>query len=422
MKNSLQTFTAMLMMVVFIGGCNKDTVKAPSKTITRGEQSNSVGSVTVSPASDIVFSAVTITGSNFSTTAANNVVKFNGVLAVVNSATANQIVVTVPLGATTGKVTVIANGATSTSSNNFQVLQMVKVDSTNIANTFAQKGYGASLSTGDKNGNLYGLGMLNNGENRYFVFKYSNGVASRLYTTPPSNGFYTLKSLVIDAQGNVYVAKNFIIYGRGIATVDSAEILKITPGGQVSVLAGGNPGINDSNSGNAITAIAVNCMVTDGQGNLYASVYNSDQSYGLKKITPDGVVTPVSGFNVGDASVMITDRLGDLFYETSAQSSTSPTNSVFNLEKRGPNGAISTIFSQNNPFTIVTDAFNNVFASVDYSTAQAEVENVYVIQANAVNVLPSPNGPAYPFSVMADINGNFLTVYPWGLITVWKFE
>jgi N-acetylneuraminic acid mutarotase len=64
---------------------------------------------------------VTITGTNFSTTPANNVVKFNGTAATVTSSTATQIKANVPTGATTGKISVTVNTITVESANTFTV-------------------------------------------------------------------------------------------------------------------------------------------------------------------------------------------------------------------------------------------------------------------------------------------------------------
>jgi hypothetical protein len=74
------------------------------------------------PASGLVGDSVTITGTNFSTTPANNTVKFNGTTAVATSSTSTQIVVPVPAGATTGTITVTVNGNTATSSGSFTVV------------------------------------------------------------------------------------------------------------------------------------------------------------------------------------------------------------------------------------------------------------------------------------------------------------
>jgi hypothetical protein len=72
-----------------------------------------------SPESGVEGTTVTITGKNFSTTASENDVKFNGTAATASASTATSITVTVPAGATTGKITVTVNGSTATSAQDF---------------------------------------------------------------------------------------------------------------------------------------------------------------------------------------------------------------------------------------------------------------------------------------------------------------
>ena len=64
---------------------------------------------------------VTITGTNFSTTPANNGVSFNGTPATVTASTAISITTTVPAGATTGGISVTVNSLTATSATDFVV-------------------------------------------------------------------------------------------------------------------------------------------------------------------------------------------------------------------------------------------------------------------------------------------------------------
>ncbi len=71
------------------------------------------------PSSGSTSSPVTITGINFSATPANNLVKFNGTTAVVTASTTTSITTTVPVGATSGPITVTVSGSTATSSTNF---------------------------------------------------------------------------------------------------------------------------------------------------------------------------------------------------------------------------------------------------------------------------------------------------------------
>jgi hypothetical protein len=83
------------------------TVEAPASTITSFE-----------PATAIAGATVIIKGTNFNTTPAMNIVKFNGVQATVTAATATQLTVTVPQGSGNGKITVGA----ATSATDFTVL------------------------------------------------------------------------------------------------------------------------------------------------------------------------------------------------------------------------------------------------------------------------------------------------------------
>ncbi|GGA00892.1 IPT/TIG domain-containing protein [Dyella caseinilytica] len=73
------------------------------------------------PEHGAVSSAVTIWGQGFSTTTSANAVSFNGTAATVTSATANQLQVTVPSGATTGPLSITTGGNTTASLNPFTV-------------------------------------------------------------------------------------------------------------------------------------------------------------------------------------------------------------------------------------------------------------------------------------------------------------
>jgi YD repeat-containing protein len=81
-----------------------------------------IGIFLVAPASAVIGANVQIRGFGFSTTMADNQVKFNGTTATVVSASATTIVATVPSGATTGPVTVTNANGTATSPKTFTVL------------------------------------------------------------------------------------------------------------------------------------------------------------------------------------------------------------------------------------------------------------------------------------------------------------
>ena len=73
------------------------------------------------PTSGAVGTSVTITGTNFDATPANNTVKFNATAAIVTASTATSITTSVPAGAITGTITVTVGSLTATSTTNFTV-------------------------------------------------------------------------------------------------------------------------------------------------------------------------------------------------------------------------------------------------------------------------------------------------------------
>ena len=75
-----------------------------------------------SPISGLVNTSVTITGTNFSSVIEENTVRFNNKEAIITNATTTSLTVTVPNEATTGKISVIVNDITGTSTNDFKVI------------------------------------------------------------------------------------------------------------------------------------------------------------------------------------------------------------------------------------------------------------------------------------------------------------
>lgn len=76
-----------------------------------------------SPESGVAGTAVTISGTNFSSTVAENIVEFNGVQAEVTDASATELTVIVPAAATDGKITVSIHGKVTTSADEFTILK-----------------------------------------------------------------------------------------------------------------------------------------------------------------------------------------------------------------------------------------------------------------------------------------------------------
>ena len=114
MKKILKQASLVLAAVILIYACGKDDDPEPEPIATPTITS-------FSPSSGAVGTQVTITGTNFGATAASNVVKFGTVTATVSTASATSLVTSVPVGATTGKISVTANKKTATSATDFTV-------------------------------------------------------------------------------------------------------------------------------------------------------------------------------------------------------------------------------------------------------------------------------------------------------------
>ena len=81
-----------------------------------------IGIYLTAPSRGSATTSVVVQGYGFSSTPANNTVKFNGVTATVTAATANRLTVTVPAGATTGPVSVTTTAGTANSPQTFTML------------------------------------------------------------------------------------------------------------------------------------------------------------------------------------------------------------------------------------------------------------------------------------------------------------
>lgn len=106
------SYSLLLLLNLFVAvtACTNDTEPEPVLSIT-----------SFAPTSAPVSSTVTITGTKFDPTAANNVVKFGNAQATVVSATSTQLVVTVPVGATNGPLSITSGGVTVQSTGAFSL-------------------------------------------------------------------------------------------------------------------------------------------------------------------------------------------------------------------------------------------------------------------------------------------------------------
>ncbi len=307
---------------------------------------------------------VTITGTDFNPTAADDSVYFNGKQARVVNATDSTLVAIVPELAGTGNVVVKTNGNNATGSiftydttwrvtefaGQFVAPQYLSIDVNSILYLTTLGGYGdlykitpqgdtSTLlsplpspegTTIDASGNIYAVSRQSpQGSSIYMVTQFGT---SALVRTDSND----LSGLVIDANGN--------IYGADLA---NRSIDKINPQGQVSTFASNiqNP------SG----------LVLDNNGNLYAtSTTNTlSQTAGvILKFSPSGSMTTVASGLMLSAQNGITIDPNNNLYVT-CYSPEFPASAVVKITPAGVIDTISTSFHI--PLGIAVDRTGNLF-------------------------------------------------------------
>ena len=119
-----QVSSTAIIATVGSGASGNVTVTTPNGTSSLAGFTFTVPVPTItsfSPTSGIIGSTVTITGTNFSATAANNIAYFGGVKATVTAASATSLTVTVPYGTTYQPISVTTSNLTAYSAKPFIV-------------------------------------------------------------------------------------------------------------------------------------------------------------------------------------------------------------------------------------------------------------------------------------------------------------
>ncbi|HEU5290830.1 MAG TPA: IPT/TIG domain-containing protein [Cyclobacteriaceae bacterium] len=196
----------IVCFALILSSCSDD-VETP-KVVTITEFSPSIG---------IVGETVIVTGTNFSTTASDNVVKFNGATATVTEATATQLTLTVPADATSGKITVTTNGNTIESTSDFTV----------PAPTLA--GFNPAIAGTGVPVTITGTNFSSSAENNIIKI---NGVAASITSASPTQLIATVPAGASTGSITVDVGANKATSANTIEICNNAELMM----GGVSIL------------------------------------------------------------------------------------------------------------------------------------------------------------------------------------------
>jgi hypothetical protein len=235
---------------------------------------------------------ITINGTGFSPVIGENVVKINGVNAVVNTATATVLTVTVPLRVGSGRVQVIVNTKSDTSITDF-IYDWIGTVTILAGGT---EGYADGTGTAAKF--WHPAGMDIDAAGNLFVADYANykvrkvtpnGIVTTIpgripawnNPTGPNTDFGLPQDIAVDASGNIYVAE-----------VNSNGVSKISSSGIVTLIAGGTALGYADGTGAAAQFWWPTGIEVDASGNLIVVEIGNHK---IRKVTPAGVVTTLAG-------------------------------------------------------------------------------------------------------------------------------
>jgi hypothetical protein len=230
----------------------------------------------------------------------------------------------VPAGATSGKITVTANGKTASSSEDFFVSVPIYLPNVEVTTVPANRAWGRDVAI-DSEGSLYVtqdeiIKITPDGNSHTLWTRVGDGTPLGIVVDANKNVFATIYSsyiLKISAEGNATILAGSTESGdadgqganarfnlpNGIAVDNDGnvyvadwfnhKIRKITPNGTVSTLAGSTRGYKDGTGTNAQFESPMD-LVADGEGNVYVS-----DGVRIRKITSDGRVSTVAGSTPG---------------------------------------------------------------------------------------------------------------------------
>ncbi|MFP6929428.1 IPT/TIG domain-containing protein, partial [Xanthomonas hortorum pv. gardneri] len=178
---------------------------------------------TFSPGRGAPGTTVKIKGQGFSTTATQNAVKFNGVVATTVAATVNEITATVPAGATTGPISVALGTAVAASSVNFVVDAAAAVPTiTSVAPTLVAVGEQVTIAGKQL---LPVVGQTSTLLNGRAVATSSSSNTQIVFPVPTKVG--SGKVTIITPYGSATSSQDVVVAPTGVETANIESVKRL---------------------------------------------------------------------------------------------------------------------------------------------------------------------------------------------------
>jgi sugar lactone lactonase YvrE len=267
-------FIIAIFAIGKLAGCSKASLPDPTTTVPPVippiTTTTKLSIVTISPLQGPPRALDTISGTGFNPLATGDSVFFNGVYAAVVSAASTQLVVHIPVTATTGVISVKVNGS-MTGGPVYTVLAMPVI--TTISPTHGQKG-GMDTLTGS------GFSSQVSGNNISY-----NGYIAEVYAASPNQ---LIVKIPPSTSGPVSVFFDGVTSIGPVFTYDSLADDSV----MVSTFAGSGTIGSQDGIGTAASFSVLYGLAADKSGNLFVADANNNV---IRMITSEGVVTTVAG-------------------------------------------------------------------------------------------------------------------------------